>query len=96
MKSASFLAAILAAMLASAVPARAQKVDLLLVLAADVSRSINDDEFNLQRKGYAAALVRPAGFGGDYQRYQPINRFDLYGMVGLRRAKGRCRLDDNP
>jgi hypothetical protein len=59
MKSASFLAAILAAMLASAVPARAQKVDLLLVLAADVSRSINDDEFNLQRKGYAAALSDP-------------------------------------
>ena len=59
MKSASFLAAILAAMLASAVPARAQKVDLLLVLAADVSRSINDDEFNLQRKGYSAALSDP-------------------------------------
>ncbi len=35
----------------------AEKVDLLLVLAADVSRSINDQEFKLQREGYAAALT---------------------------------------
>jgi hypothetical protein len=34
-----------------------QPVDVALVLAADVSRSINDDEFTLQRRGYAAALV---------------------------------------
>ena len=39
--------------------ARAESVDLLLVLAADVSRSIDDAEFNLQRKGYAAALSDP-------------------------------------
>jgi len=39
--------------------ARAEKVDLLLVLAADVSRSIDDQEFALQRKGYAAALTDP-------------------------------------
>jgi hypothetical protein len=39
--------------------ARAETVDLLLVLAADVSRSIDDDEFNLQRKGYAAAITDP-------------------------------------
>ena len=39
--------------------ARAEKVDLLLILAADVSRSIDDQEFNLQRKGYAAALTDP-------------------------------------
>jgi hypothetical protein len=39
--------------------ARADTVDLLLVLAADVSRSIDDDEFNLQRKGYAAAITDP-------------------------------------
>jgi hypothetical protein len=32
-------------------------VDLEIVLAADVSRSINDSEFALQRKGYAAALT---------------------------------------
>jgi hypothetical protein len=39
--------------------ARAQTADLLLVLAADVSRSIDEGEFDLQRKGYAAALTDP-------------------------------------
>jgi hypothetical protein len=39
--------------------ARAETVDLLLVLAADVSRSVDDVEFNLQRKGYAQAMTDP-------------------------------------
>ena len=39
--------------------ARAQTTDLLLVLAADVSRSIDESEFVLQRKGYSAALTDP-------------------------------------
>lgn len=34
----------------------AQKVDLLLVLAADVSRSVDDKKFQLQRQGYIDAL----------------------------------------
>jgi hypothetical protein len=34
-------------------------VDLEIVFAADVSRSIDDKEFALQRKGYAAALTDP-------------------------------------
>jgi len=34
----------------------AEPVDLLLVLAADVSRSIDSQKFQLQREGYAAAL----------------------------------------
>ncbi len=51
--------AVLAAIAAAAVPARADNVDLLLILAADVSRSIDDVEFNLQRRGYAAALSNP-------------------------------------
>jgi hypothetical protein len=42
-------------------PARAAPgapaVDVALVLAADVSRSINDEEFGLQRRGYAAAIA---------------------------------------
>ena len=38
---------------------QAENVDLLLVLAADVSRSIDDGAFNLQRKGYAAAMTDP-------------------------------------
>jgi Protein of unknown function (DUF1194) len=40
--------------------ARAQEddqVDLLLVLAADISRSVDEKKFRLQREGYAAALV---------------------------------------
>jgi hypothetical protein len=36
--------------------ARAADVDLLLVLAADVSRSIDAAKFQLQRDGYAAAI----------------------------------------
>src|SRR5271167_981941 len=39
--------------------ARAAGVDLEVILAADVSRSIDDGEFELQRKGYAAALTDP-------------------------------------
>jgi hypothetical protein len=38
-------------------PARAQQVDVAIVLAADVSRSIDQEEFDLQRRGYAAALT---------------------------------------
>src|SRR5215475_12238723 len=40
--------------------ARAQEqVDLLLVLASDVSRSVDTRKFELQRQGYAAALSNP-------------------------------------
>ena len=58
MKFARIIAALFAVFLTVA-PARAEGVDLLLVLAADVSRSIDDGEFALQRKGYAAALTDP-------------------------------------
>ena len=37
----------------------AEPVDLELVLAADVSRSITEEEFVLQRRGYAAAFMDP-------------------------------------
>jgi hypothetical protein len=44
--------------LGAAAPARGDEaVDAAIVLAADVSRSIDDDEFALQRRGYAAAVV---------------------------------------
>jgi hypothetical protein len=36
-----------------------QHVDLLLVLAADISRSIDDQKFKLQRDGYANAIADP-------------------------------------
>jgi hypothetical protein len=35
----------------------AEQVDLLLVLAADVSRSVDQAKFQLQREGYAAAIA---------------------------------------
>lgn len=37
----------------------AETVDLQLVLAVDVSRSVDDEEFQLQREGYAEALQDP-------------------------------------
>ena len=37
----------------------AERVDLLLVLAADVSGSMDDSKFELQRSGYAAAFSNP-------------------------------------
>ena len=44
----------------AAPPARAaEQVDLLLVLASDVSRSVDTRKFQLQREGYAAALSNP-------------------------------------
>jgi hypothetical protein len=55
----AFAALVLLALLAFGRDARAQNTDLLLVLAADVSRSIDEGEFELQRKGYAAALSDP-------------------------------------
>ncbi len=39
--------------------AAADPVDLQLVLAADVSRSINEERFQMQRQGYASAIADP-------------------------------------
>ena len=39
--------------------AAAEAVDVALVLAADVSRSIDAGEFDLQRRGYAAGIASP-------------------------------------
>jgi Protein of unknown function (DUF1194) len=55
----AFGAFALLAVVLSVVEARAAGVDLEVILAADVSRSIDDGEFELQRKGYAAALTDP-------------------------------------
>jgi Protein of unknown function (DUF1194) len=50
--------ALLALLAVPAAPASAaDKVDLQLILAADVSRSVDPDEFHLQREGYAAAFT---------------------------------------
>lgn len=53
-----FLTGALLASLPS-VASAADQVDLLLVLAADVSRSIDAEKFQLQRQGYAAAISDP-------------------------------------
>jgi hypothetical protein len=37
----------------------AERVDVILVLAADVSRSVDDEEFRLQREGIATAITDP-------------------------------------
>jgi hypothetical protein len=47
------------ALLLTSLSARAEPVDLLLVLAADVSRSVDAQKFQLQREGYAAAMSDP-------------------------------------
>jgi len=53
-----FLPALVAALVACAPPAHAaEEVDLLLALAVDVSRSIDQPKFQLQRDGYAAAVA---------------------------------------
>lgn len=54
---AAFAVAAAAAMLPARAAAQAQAVDVAISLAADVSRSIDDEEFELQRKGYAAAIT---------------------------------------
>jgi len=51
---------LIALLMLASVPARAQEqVDLLLVLASDVSRSVDTRKFELQRQGYAEALTNP-------------------------------------
>ena len=55
-----WLSALLAITFLMQAPARAaETVDLLLVLAADVSRSVDAPKFQLQREGYAAAISDP-------------------------------------
>ncbi len=56
----SALALIITAILtALTVPARAQPVDLALVLAVDASGSVDRGRFELQKQGYAAAFRSP-------------------------------------
>lgn len=60
MRRRSLIAAAGAASLARITPARADEpVDVALVLAVDVSRSIDEDEARLQREGYRSAVSDP-------------------------------------
>jgi len=51
--------AVLLVLLLPGRPAAAEAVDLQLVLAVDISRSVDDEEFRMQREGYALALRDP-------------------------------------
>jgi len=58
LRGAALTALIIVGLGAAASAARGDEaVDAAIVLAADVSRSIDDEEFDLQRRGYAAAIV---------------------------------------
>ncbi len=56
----TLLTALILGLLLTAATARAETVDLQLVLATDVSISVDNEEFRLQRDGYAAAITSPA------------------------------------
>ena len=60
MRSLLILCGLLASvLLAPAIAAAAETVDVALVLVTDVSRSIDDSEFELEKSGYAAAFSDP-------------------------------------
>src|SRR5262245_66435761 len=67
-----------------------ERADLLLVLAADVSRSVDERKFRLQREGYATAIVDPrvvrAVTAG------PSGRFALCSLEGSARGARRLLL----
>lgn len=86
------LAAVLAA------PLRAQEVDVELVLAVDISRSMDIEELELQREGYIAALRDPevirAIRGGELGRIA-VFYFEWAGY-GTRNVLGEWTLIDGP
>ncbi|MBV8744362.1 MAG: DUF1194 domain-containing protein [Xanthobacteraceae bacterium] len=59
MRRVRFLLAVLVAVLFVGPAVAAEQVDLLLVLASDVSRSVDAAKFKLQRDGYVAAISNP-------------------------------------
>ena len=72
---------------------KAEKVDLLLVLAADVSRSVDGQKFQLQREGYAAASpIRACSRPSRSGRNQRIARSVSWSGPAWQ-PEGRHRLD---
>lgn len=59
MRRVRFLLTVLAAIVFVGPAIAAEQVDLLLVLASDVSRSVDAAKFKLQRDGYVAAISNP-------------------------------------
>lgn len=66
---------VLAALLVGGAAAAAERVDVTLVLAADVSRSVDEEEFRLQREGIATAITD--------QRVLNAIRSGLHGAVAV-------------
>jgi hypothetical protein len=68
----AFLALLLGVLLAAPPARAAEQVDLELILAIDVSGSIDEEEAALQRQGYLKALAHPqvlqAIFGGERKK----------------------------
>uniref|UniRef100_UPI003F95D675 DUF1194 domain-containing protein n=1 Tax=Roseiarcus sp. TaxID=1969460 RepID=UPI003F95D675 len=85
--------------------AAALTVDAAVVLAADVSRSINEDEFVLERRGYAAAIqsgklmdaistgphgaIALAYVEGGRKRAEDGRRLDRHSQAGRRKSLRR-------
>src|ERR1700744_6562465 len=44
--------------------ARAEDVDVALVMVSDVSRSVDDSEYQLEKDGYTRAFTNPQGIAG--------------------------------
>ena len=85
----SFRVLIFAAIAAfPAAAAAAEKVDLLLVLAADVSRSVDSGKFQLQRDGYAAAISDPRVLEAIRSGRTRPHRGQLRRMVGRQARSG--------
>ncbi|MBO0710307.1 MAG: DUF1194 domain-containing protein [Acetobacteraceae bacterium] len=57
MRATAYLAATLLTLILAPAARAAEQVDLALVLVTDVSRSIDDSEFDLEKRGYAAAFI---------------------------------------
>ena len=58
-RGAGLLAIIVSLVVLATIARAAEKVDLLLVLASDVSRSVDPEKFELQRRGYGHAMSDP-------------------------------------
>ena len=76
-----------------AVASAAERVDLLLVLAADVSRSVDSGKFQLQREGYAAAISDPHVLDAIKSGRAGRIALTYVEWSGRRFAAGRDRLD---
>jgi hypothetical protein len=87
--------ALAAAASLAARPALAEEgtVDLLLVLAADVSRSVDEKKFKLQRDGYVAAIADPRVVRAMTAGPSRPHRALLLRMGLQQRADRRHRLD---